>query len=215
MRTLLLSVLSVFMFLGSNAQDDPKAKAILEKLSAKTKTYNTINASFNSTLENKQANLKVEQKGTIKLKGDKYRLDLDDYLVITDGATTWTYSKADNEIMIDNNADIEDDSQIKPSELFTIWETGFKYSYEKQESVNGATCDVIKLFPKNPSERSFHTIRLFISTNNELKKVVVNGKSGDNYVYIINSLTPNQAFADSIFKYAASDFPGADVIDNR
>ena len=215
MRTLLLSIFTVFTISTGLSQEDAKAKAILEKLSAKTKTYKTLTADFNSTLENKQANLSIEQKGKLKINGDKFRLNLDDYIVITDGVTTWTYNKADNEIMIDNNADIEDDSQIKPSEIFTIWETGFKYAYEKSEAVAGINCDVIKLFPKDPSKRSFHTIKLYISANSELKKMIVNGKSGDNYLYQINKLVPNENFTESTFTYKASEFPGADVIDNR
>ena len=213
-------IIQTFVFalfaLASAAQNDPKAEAILNELSQKTKAYKTLKATFVSELVNKQADLRMEQNGTIQLKGDQYVLDLDDYRIITNGTTTWTYAKEDMEVYVDNNADVQDESSIKPSEIFTIWESGFKYKYGGEETIDGELCHIIKLFPKDPESRNFHTLVLAVSKSDKtLKKITALGKSGENYTYLVKSITPNVALNDQAFTFNKADYPGVDVIDNR
>ena len=98
---LLLSAVAISTVV-SGQDNDPKAKKVLDELSKKTQAFSTITASFTSTLENKQAGMEVTQEGTIKLKGTKFNLVLDDYLILSDGYATWTVAAADNEVYIDD-----------------------------------------------------------------------------------------------------------------
>lgn len=219
MKNLLFGLLAISC-LGTFAQDgaetDPKAKAILDQLSAKTKTFTSISAEFTSSLENKSADLNVTQEGKLKMQGDKYNLSLGNHQIISDGTTTWTYSKEDNEVYIDNNADIEDEDVIKPSELFTIWESGFKFQYIGEQSVNGKNCDIIHLFPKEPAKKNFHTIKLFIDkVKQELVTIIVMGKAGDNYTYTLKKFTPNSAVNANDFTFNKANYAGVEEIDNR
>lgn len=195
---------------------DPKAKVILDKLSAKTKAFTSITASFNSTLDNKKANLKVNQKGSLKLKGNKFKIELDDYLIINDGKTAWTYTKESNEVQVDDAAEMKKGNSIKPSEIFTIWENGFKYKYDKEVTIAGVKCDVIKLFPKDNKTKNYHTIILTINKSKmEVQGIEVLGKAGDNYTYTVTKFAPNLALADTDFNFEKTKFPGVEVIDNR
>ena len=148
--------------MGINAQD-AKAESILKNLSAKAKTYDTIKASFVSLMEDKQADLNVEQKGNVIIQGEKFVLDLDEnFELISDGSTLWTYSKEGNEVMIDNVEDVYDEEGIKPSEIFTVWEKDFQKYYDSEATINGKKVDVLKLTPTNPKDKSYHTVRVFI-----------------------------------------------------
>ncbi|MES2629135.1 MAG: outer membrane lipoprotein carrier protein LolA [Bacteroidota bacterium] len=200
----------------TTTDQDPKAKAVLDKLSAKTKGYSSISASFNSTLDNKKANLKVNQKGNLKIKGNKYKIELDDYTVINDGKTGWTYTKEANEVQVDDAAEMKKGGGIKPSEIFTIWENGFRYKYEKEVTIAGAKCDIIKLFPKDTKGKNYHTIVLTINkTKMEVQNVEVLGKSGEIYTYQVTKFAPNAALADADFNFDKTKYPGVEVIDNR
>ena len=95
--------------------------------------YESVSASFSSKMVDKQADMEVDQRGSIKVSGDSYKLKLGDNTVVSDGENVWTYSKKSNEVMIDLAEDIYDDEGIAPAELFTIWETGFKNQYAGTE----------------------------------------------------------------------------------
>ena len=218
MKKLLLIVCAFVAVLSSQAQDviDTKAKAILDKLSAQTKGYSSIEATFTSQMVNKAANLDLTQEGTIQLKGDKYNLTLDDFVVITNGTTTWTFSKEMNEVQIDNTADVQDASSIKPSELFTLYEDGFKFKYDKAGTVDGKSCDIIKLFPKEPEDKTYHTIILAVDkAKTQIAQIKVMGKSGETYTYTVKSFSTGKDLPASTFEFSTTKYPGVDKIDNR
>ena len=92
-----------FMAVGSltvNAQDqDPKAKKILDELSAKTKAYTTIKAEFSWVVEKKDKS-KESQSGKIQTKGAKYKLEIPGHEIYCDGKTVWDFIKDANEVQI-------------------------------------------------------------------------------------------------------------------
>ena len=213
-RVLLTLSLAVLMGLNVSAQDD-KAKAILSKLSAKMQQFESVSATFASKMVDKQADMEVAQTGSIKVSGDSYKLQLGDITVICDGENVWTYSKKSNEVMIDLAEDLYDEEGIEPAELFTIWETGFKSQHAGEEDVAGVKCDVIKLFPNDPEEKIFHTIKIFIDQEAlEMKRAVILGKEGNDTVYNITSFDTGY-IQSTEFKFDKSKFPGVEVIDNR
>ena len=73
-----------FAFVAQDDQD-PKAKAILDKVSAKTKSYKTITIDFTSNLKNKEQGLDETEKGKLIIKGKKYNLTLGDNEFLCDG----------------------------------------------------------------------------------------------------------------------------------
>ena len=71
--------------------------------------------------------VKEVQKGTLYIKGDKYRLEFAGQDVISDGKTRWTYVKDANEIQIDNQR--KDENAITPTNIFTLYEKGWNSKY--------------------------------------------------------------------------------------
>ncbi|HEX4888405.1 MAG TPA: outer membrane lipoprotein carrier protein LolA [Luteibaculaceae bacterium] len=210
-----LGLVCVVNAFSQGVDTDPKAKAILDKLSAKTKGYSSITASFNYILDNKKANLKATQKGSVSIKGQKYKLALDEYMILNNGATAWTYSKETNEVQIESAAEVSKNG-LNPNEIFTIWEKGFKYKYEKETTLNGVKCDIIKLFPKDTKGKNYHTIVLTINKGKmQVQQVDVLGKSGEIYSYVVTKFAPNVALTEAEFNFDKTKYPGVDVIDNR
>ncbi|NNC84403.1 MAG: outer membrane lipoprotein carrier protein LolA [Flavobacteriales bacterium] len=212
----LIAILSLTLFSGNalHAQDE-KAEAILSKLSEKMKQFESVSATFSSKMIDKQADMEVDQSGSIKVSGDNYKLQLGDIMVICDGENVWTYSKKSNEVMIDLAEDIYDEEGIEPAELFTIWETGFKSQHAGEETVNGTDCEIVKLFPNEPQEKVFHTIKIYIDPEAlEMKRAMILGKEGNDTVYNITSFDTGY-IQSTEFKFDRSAFPGVEVIDNR
>ena len=102
-RTLVMSVVLLLTVLVY-AQQDQKAKEILDKVSEKTRFYSTISADFSFSIRNVEMEIDEKNEGTIKLKGQKYCVDLPDVnggvKVFSDGITLWNYMKNGNQVTI-------------------------------------------------------------------------------------------------------------------
>ena len=127
----LLSVLFVCVSFLVNAQDqDPKAKAILDDLSKTTKAYKSITADYVFTILNKEKKQVEKQAGKVLIKGNKFKLDIPGNTIVCDGKTLYNYSKDAKEVTI-KNFEAENEDQLNPSKIFTIYETGYKFKYDK------------------------------------------------------------------------------------
>jgi outer membrane lipoprotein-sorting protein len=196
------------------AQDDKKAKDILDKLSAKTKAYSSITSEFTYSLVNKEKKINSTQSWKIKIKGDRYRLDMGEQIIYFDGKTMWKFLKSDNEVEISTPS--ANDEALNPKNIFTMWEKGYKYKYVNEENVSGKTAHVIDLFPSNPKEKDFTSIRLYIDkAAMQVLKSEVKGKNGNVYTYDIKKFMPNQAIEDVAFTFNMKEHPGVEVNDIR
>lgn len=211
-QTIVIAILVAIS--GSLHAQDAKAKAILDKVSNKTRQYATITSDFTFTLEDKLADVNQTQQGSLKMKGKKYYVKLGDNIIYSDGETRWTYNEDMNEVYIDV-ADQSGDA-LNPSEIYTIWETGFKQYYEQEITENGKTYDVIKLIPSQPGDKTFHTVKVYVDrAKEELGKIEILGKQGDNYTYQVKTFKTNAQYGPETFVFSEKDHPGVEKIDNR
>lgn len=199
---------------GLNAQDT-KAKAILDELSEKTRKYPTVTSNFSFTLIDKAADIEQVQEGKLKMKGKKYFIQLGENQIFSDGDTRWTYNEEMNEVYIDY-AETGEDGGLNPSEIYTIWEEGFKQYYNGEESLNGKIHDVIKLVPEDPSDKTYHSVLVYVNRSKmEVSRIEIKGKQGDDYTYQVKTFDTSASYGDETFVFDPADFPGVDQIDNR
>lgn len=212
MKTLIIFLLTITTSFSITAQQDEKAKSILDKVSVKTKAYKTLKAEFQFTISNKTSGINESQIGTIQIKGDKYFLSIKGQDVISDGKSIYTVLKDASEIQINNIPDKTEEEYISPNKIFTIYENGFKYKYVKEEE----GFHIINLYPKNAENKAYHTITLYVnSSKNEITKVKVNGKDGSLTTYTVKSFTPDVAIPDAQFTFDKSKYPKFEIIDLR
>lgn len=203
-----------FLAIGSlslAAQDqDPKAKKILDELSAKTKACTSIKAEFSWVVEKKDKS-KDTQVGKIQTKGAKYKLEIPGHEIYCDGKTVWDFIKDANEVQI-KDMEVGDDEAINPSNIFTIYEKGFKYKFESED----ATTQVISLFPTNPDKKKFHTIKLYIDkTKKQITSVKMFMKDGTIQTYTIKTFVCSAVIADTEFVFDSKLHKGISIEDLR
>jgi len=101
---LMIGLLTGLVTMGmAQAGNDPAAKKILDGVSAKFKTYKAVQVMFTLKVEDGKGKLQGSQKGTVYMKGNKYRVSLggkENKEIFSDGTNTWTYDKAANEVTI-------------------------------------------------------------------------------------------------------------------
>lgn len=197
----------------ANAQDE-KSQAILDKLSAKMKGYKSFYIEFSATIKNSSNGTNETNTGKGWVKGDKFTATYGENTIMSNGVKTWTIVKEEKTVY-QTDASESDEESINPKKLMTIWETGFKNKYEKEDKLNNEAVHVIYLYPKNPSKVDYHTIILYISkSSNELKKAVMKSKDGTNMTYSVTKFTANPTVEDSMFVFDKKKYPGYSVIED-
>lgn len=218
MKTTLWSfVIAAFMLFISHpvsAQQEAFAKKLLNQVSAKYDGYKTIKATFSFSA--KQANGGTyTDAGTLSLdkKANKYLIEMKSQDLISDGKSTWTILKEENEVQI-NDADQSNDN-INPSNIFSFYKTGFKYVSADDEKVGSTTLNVIELSPID-TKKNYFKIKLRINKASKLiYDATIFDKSGSRYTYTIKSLNGKAGITASTFSFNKSKYPGMEIVDLR
>ena len=208
--TSLCIIISAASLLAQEA--DNKSKAILDDLANKIKSYNTLRIDFTYKMENKQEKINESINGVLFLKKEKYRLELDQQIVICDGKTVWTYLKDANEVQVNNIT--ESDDEITPQNIFTIYEKGHRRKHIREGQENGKKVNVVELVPKETKQ--YYKVRLNIEkTTNMLVSAVVFDRNNTTFTYTISKNQPNISIADEKFTFNAASYPKVEIIDLR
>jgi outer membrane lipoprotein-sorting protein len=212
MKNLFLVLVTLLSVSNLNAQDqDPKAKVILDDISKTTKSYKTITTDYSLIITNKDKKQTDKQTGKIQVKGTKFRLEIPGNSILCDGKTVWTFNKEANEVSIKNYEPSADDA-LDPTKIFTMYENGYKYKFDKEEA--GLT--IINLYPSvKPEKKKFHTIKLFVDKpKKQVKKMIMLMKDGGTQTYELKTLTPNLDILENQFVFDSKACK-CEVIDER
>ncbi|HIC32841.1 MAG TPA: outer membrane lipoprotein carrier protein LolA, partial [Flavobacteriaceae bacterium] len=149
MKKLLFLFLSTIFTLTTYAQD-AKAKALLDEVSTKAKSYDNISIDFKYVLENTEENIKQETRGDVIMEGEKYRLNILGITRIFDGQNLYSISPEDEEVTI-SKASNEDNNTITPSKMLSFYKDGFTYKMDIEQNVQGRKIQFVKLTPIDSS----------------------------------------------------------------
>jgi len=209
-----LFLLTAGLSATAQAKNDPAAKAILDAVSTKFKTFTTVQAGFTYKVENAAGKVMSTKKGTILMKGTKYRVSFGGQEIFCNGTTIWNYDKAANEVTI-SKLDASS-GMITPQKLFTnFYDKDFLYMLNGEKKLGGKTIQEIEMTPVDKS-KPFHKVYLQVDKAAKTiysTKVLENG--GTRYSYTVSSMKTNAALADGQFVFDKSKYPGVEEIDLR
>jgi chaperone LolA len=207
----LLFTIIMLAFVSVSQAQDAKATAILDKLSEKINALETMKFEFTYTMQNTEDNINESKSGSIYIKGDKYRLYIEEQLVICDGETVWTYFKEDNEVQVN---EVDPANQNTPNKMLTSYSDNYKAKYIKEVPKAGKILQVLDLTPN--TTQSFYKVRLEIDkTKNMVYSSTIYDKNGSTFTYVVTEFTPNPKIFSSRFTFNEEDFPGVLVNDMR
>tara|TARA_B110000444_G_scaffold48495_1_gene44337 strand:+ start:1582 stop:2241 length:660 start_codon:yes stop_codon:yes gene_type:complete len=206
--------------LSAGAQDslitnkvDSVSSKILEDLSIQTKSYENIHVNFNFTFKNESQDIFEEQEGNIKIDSNRFRLEINKQIVISDGINQWIYLKEANEVQI-MEYDAEDD-MMSPNKLFTIYEQGYKSEYIELKEIDSKKIHIIDLF--SIESNAFRKIQLQIDSNTlQLFNIILYDKNGGSFTYLITDFKTNfEKNNNNEFLFNLTEYPDVEVIDLR
>ena len=215
MKNILITCTALFLFNIASAQmaKQNEAEKLVERISKRYKAFKTIKADFVYTIENKQQKSVEKQKGNILVKGNKFKLDIANQLIICDNKTIWTYSREVNEVQINNYTPKE--GAIRMDDLFTMYGKGFLYKTLETKKEGNKEIVVMELTPKD-KKKKFFKIKLTVDkTNQTILNSQVFEKSGTIHNYSVTNQVPNIKYEDNQFVFDIKKYPGIEVIDLR
>ncbi len=211
MKKMILVTALFAIFNSLIGQTDTKAKAILDALSTKMNALETMKFEFTYSMVNTTDGINESKSGSIYLKGDKYRLYIDDQLVICDGTTVWTYFKEENEVQINN---VDPNNQNTPNKMLTSYNENYKAKFIKEAPLGNMIIQTLDLTPV--TTQSFYKVRLEINKGaNMLYRSTVYDKNNTTYTYLVTNFVENPKIFDSRFTFNKDDYPGVTVNDMR
>ena len=214
LSALILSVFSLQAQINSLGNNDPDAKKILDAVSAKFKTYKGVQSNFTYSVEDSKGKTQGIQKGTLLMKGSKYKITMSDRQIFSDGSSVWNYDKPTNEVTISKIDPTA--TTITPQKLFTnFYDKDFLYKLNGDKKVNKKTVQEIELTPVDKT-KNFHKVYLYID---KAAKTIIStkvlDKSGNKFTYVVTSLNSNAAVTDGQFIFDKKKFPGVEEVDLR
>ena len=194
--------------------NDPEAKKVLDAVSAKFKTFKTVKGNF--SLEVRDANGKVQgtKKGTVYMKGTKYRVSITGQEIFCDGKNIWTYDKSANEVQV--SAFDQNGSSITPQKLFTnFYDKDFLYKLNGDKTLAGKSVQEIELTPVDKSKPFFKVLLGVDKVSRMITSTQIFEKNGNRYTYSMSNVATNAAIGDDMFLFDVKKYPGVEVVDLR
>ncbi len=189
------------------------AEKLMDKISKRYKAFKSIKADFIYTVENKQQKSQEKQKGNLLVKGNKFRLDIANQVIICDNKTIWTYSKEVNEVQIDNYNPKE--GAIRIDDIFTMYGKGFLYKTLETKKEGAKEIVTLELTPKDKKKKFFKIKVVVDKTNQTILSSQVFDKTGTIHTYAVTNQVPNLKFDDNQFMFDSKKYQGVEVIDLR
>jgi len=208
---LAICIATVSVFAQSS---DPAAKAILDGVSAKFKTYKAVQAGFTLKVEDAKGKLQGSKKGTVYMKGAKYKVAVTGQEIFCDGKSIWTYDKAANEVTITKFEPSA--NSMTPQKIFTdFYDKDFLYKLNGEKTENGKVIQEIELTPTDKTRPFFKVLVYVDKKTKNISSSKVLEKSGNKYTYGISNLNGNSNIPDEQFVFDKKKYPGVEEVDLR
>lgn len=194
---LMIAILSIF---SVNAQDNTKAKTLLNEVSSKVKSYENMVIDFKYTLENAAENMSQETRGDVSINDNKYVLNLMGTTQIFDGKKIYTIIPEDQEINISNYV-AEDDNNITPSKMLTFYQEGYTYKWDITQDIKGRKIQYIKLTPIDSNADVKNILLGIDSQTKHIYNLIQTQDNGTKITITIKSFKTNQPLAKNLFTF--------------
>ncbi|CAM3506424.1 LolA family protein [Zobellia roscoffensis] len=181
------------------AQNSEKAKALLEDVYAKVKSYDNIYIDFKYVLNNAEAGINQETRGDVTLQGDKYIGNFFGTTLLYDGSKVYTIIPENEEVTIEDKSN--DENALTPAKMLTFYREGHNYEMDILQNVNGRKIQYVKLTPIDTNSE-IKTILLGIDAETKhIYKLIETGENGTTTTITVNSFKTDQPLSKTLFTF--------------
>jgi len=207
----LLSLL-LLLFLPARLSAGDDAADLVAKLRKKYERMSTLSLGFTRTTVFAVSKARQSSEGGLSLaKGNRYRITFEDRLIVCDGATVWSWSKANNQVVVDRFRD--DPNGLTPERLLVKLPSEYAAVLTGKEKVGKVETSVLKLTPP-ASGRQLRWFKLWVDEDGPvILRIQVMDLAENETTYDLRDIAPDSGVPDSTFRFTAP--PGAEILDLR
>ncbi|MFA5404341.1 MAG: outer membrane lipoprotein chaperone LolA [Ignavibacteria bacterium] len=201
--TLIIFIISFNILYAQDAQE------IIKNVQSKYNSIKDAQATFSQYIKYSSGSTQ-SSSGTIYIqKEDKYRIESKNEVIVTDGVTSWSYSKKKKQVVIDNYK--KDGNTFSPNKFLFSYPENFYSDLDGTETVSGAECYVLKLSPRHKG--SVKSAKICVDKDeNFIRKITINS-SESSTTYTLKKITLDVGLSSSKFSFSPPE--GVEVIDLR
>jgi outer membrane lipoprotein-sorting protein len=214
-------VLFLFLLINnrSDAQSgrdpDPRATSILQQHEEKINLLEDVTYQFTLKIEMPEAQPQLLE-GSFFTKGHRYRLEVPDFIFVTDGKIQWVVNKEIKEIQIHDYEPLDPSNLSHPPNLLKIYNNpDFDYRMEFEGAQGDRLIQQIEFKPLE-KESEYSKARITINQRSGfIDQIELFSKDGSRYYLTIGKTLGNQHLKDGLFQVKKEEFPGFKVEDLR
>lgn len=181
------------------------AEQVAQRLQQRYRALNSLQAEFVQTVGG------ASLRGMLSVRGDAFRIEMPDQMLVSNGATLWSYSHDDNQVVVQDYDEQELGFSI--GQLFTNYLSIFRVTGATQAAIAGVQHDVLALVPREAGT-SVRDATLYVRTDDAVPtKVRVHDVNGSTLAFDLSNVQLNPRLSSETFTFR---FPrGVEVIDLR
>ena len=206
------------LFCAGAARADARGSEVVGKLQKKFAELKTLSAHFVKQHYWRLMEQHQEVKGALLVqRPDRFRMDSDVQVVVSDGETAWNYAPANAQVLVSDYSAIENDRSYEKLlfDLILLGEYDESYTpvYVGEKKVQRKTCYVVDLSAKK-EDTYIHTIRLWIDKRLYLvRQVEYRNIHDDITTFVLSDLKVNKRVKADRFTFHVPK--GVELIDLR
>jgi len=190
----------------AHAQGSDKAKALLDEVYTKVKSYDNIFVDFKFDLKNAEAGINQETRGDVTLSGEKYMFNYLGSQQMFDGNKVYTIVPENEEVTIEDKS--VDEDAMTPSKMLTFYKEGHNYAWDILQDVQGRKIQYVKLTPiDSDTEIKSRLLGIDMGTKH-IYKLIETGKNGTKTTITVNSFKTDQDLSKTLFTFDEAKYKG-------
>jgi len=191
----------------ASAQDAPS----LEALQARYDRLSGLRAAFTQVIKSEFAADSTRIEGRVLLAGNKYRVETPSQTVVTNDSTTWIYSPADSQVVVNDAG--ADAATVTPQAFLTTSAEQYEAVSTRAAQRDGAPHDVLSLTATDPSARFKEAVLWVRRGDRIVTRLRATDRNGAILELRLHDIEVDPAFEGRPFTFSAPG--GVEVVDLR
>ena len=212
MRYRLVCVSLLFSSVLFCQQKELTVKEITDHLQKKYESIQDATARFTQHVKFGFSQIEQNFSGTLRMKKpNKYRIETEYQTLVTDGATVWSFSPANKQVLVDRYKETPD--SFTPEQFLLNLPSNYFATLVPSEKSTEQSVVVLKLVPKD--DQSFvKSMKVWVDEGSWMvRKVEMIDVNDTEKTYTVQDLKINSNLKENTFAFTPP--PGTEVVDLR